>query len=264
MSIKEKMTAIADNIRSKTGKSEPLNLDGMASGVNEVYEKGKKTQYDAFWDKFQQNGQRTQYNYAFGGIGWTMDTFKPKYDIEAVNVGSMFYQTGITDLETALNNAGVKFDTSEVTNFPSTFYYSDITVIPELDCRGCANTASPFALTFRYSNDLVIIRKLILPSNGTQEFNNTFTDCSSLKQITIEGAIGRSISFASCSQLETLSLFSIIQHLKDYSEDADNKGKYTITLHDSSKALLARQGATSAFGMKTYDAYIADIGWNLA
>ena len=264
MSVKDKMTAIADNIRSKTGGTEALTLDDMANGVNEVYEKGKKTQYDAFWDEFQQNGQRTQYNYAFGGVGWTMDTFKPKYDIEAVNVGSMFYQTGITDLEAALNNEGVKFDTSKVTNFPSTFYYSKLEVIPELDCRNCANTASPFGLTFRFSSSLHTIRNIILPSNGTQEFNNTFTDCQLLKKITIEGVIGRSISFASCSQLETKSLFSIIQHLKDYSEDADNKGKYTITLHDSSKALLARQGATSAFGGKTYDAYIADIGWNLA
>lgn len=37
MSVKEKMTAIADAIRGKTGKTEKLTLDAMASGVNEVY-----------------------------------------------------------------------------------------------------------------------------------------------------------------------------------------------------------------------------------
>ena len=192
-----------------------------------------------------------------------MDTFKPKYNIIPANVGSMFYQSGITDLEAALNNAGVRFDASNVTNFQNMFYYSDLTVIPELDCRGCANTASPFVSMFNYS-DIHTIRKLILPSNGIQEFSNTFSNCKSLQKITIEGVIGRNISFASCSKLETRSLFSIIQHLKDYSEDTTNKGKYTLTLNDSSKALLARQGATSVFDGKTYDAYIADIGWNLA
>lgn len=40
MSVNEKMTAIASAIRSKTGKTEVLTLDGMASGIGEVYNKG--------------------------------------------------------------------------------------------------------------------------------------------------------------------------------------------------------------------------------
>ena len=40
MSVNEKMTAIADAIRSKIGGTEPLTLDGMANGVPAVYEKG--------------------------------------------------------------------------------------------------------------------------------------------------------------------------------------------------------------------------------
>lgn len=38
--VNEKMTAIADNIRDKTGGTDPLTLDDMASGINEVYETG--------------------------------------------------------------------------------------------------------------------------------------------------------------------------------------------------------------------------------
>ena len=41
MSVNEKMTAIADAIREKTGKAETLNLDEMAVGVGEVYEAGR-------------------------------------------------------------------------------------------------------------------------------------------------------------------------------------------------------------------------------
>jgi hypothetical protein len=40
MSLNSKMTAIADNIRSITGKTEKLNLDEMALSINEVYDIG--------------------------------------------------------------------------------------------------------------------------------------------------------------------------------------------------------------------------------
>lgn len=42
MSVNEKMTAIADAIRDKTGGTEPLGLDDMAVGVGDVYEAGKQ------------------------------------------------------------------------------------------------------------------------------------------------------------------------------------------------------------------------------
>ena len=260
MSVNEKMTAIADAIRDKTDGTEALTLENMASGVNEVFDAGKKSEYDSFWDKFQINGGRLQYNYAFGGIGWTMDTFKPKYDIRANNLGSMFYQTGITDLEMALYNAGVRLDTSGASNFPSTFYYSDLTVIPELDCRGCANTASPFGLTFRFSSNLLTIRKLILPSNGAQQFNNTFTDCAKLQNIVIEGVIGQNISFSSCP-LTVESMRSIITHLKDYS-GTTNEFANTVTFKKDCITSLEAEGATSPNGNK-WTEYIDDLKWNL-
>lgn len=46
MGINEKMTAIADNIRSKTGERKALTLDDMASGINDVFEAGKKSVVD--------------------------------------------------------------------------------------------------------------------------------------------------------------------------------------------------------------------------
>ena len=46
MSVYEKMTAIADKIRAKTGTTEKLNLDQMAEGVDGVYEAGKSSMID--------------------------------------------------------------------------------------------------------------------------------------------------------------------------------------------------------------------------
>ena len=62
MSIAEKLTTIAEN-------------------EQKVYEAGKKSQYDEFWDTYQTNGQRTNYTYAFSGLGWTDNLYKPKYPI---------------------------------------------------------------------------------------------------------------------------------------------------------------------------------------
>lgn len=45
-----------------------------------VYEAGKKAEYDAFWDSYQNNGNRKNYRGAFG-VGFTPETFKPKYPI---------------------------------------------------------------------------------------------------------------------------------------------------------------------------------------
>ena len=38
--VKEKMTAIADEIRDKTGKTEKLTLDDIKASISQVYEKG--------------------------------------------------------------------------------------------------------------------------------------------------------------------------------------------------------------------------------
>lgn len=46
MSVDSKMTAIADNIRDKTGGTEPLSLDEMAESIDEVYEAGQKSMVD--------------------------------------------------------------------------------------------------------------------------------------------------------------------------------------------------------------------------
>ena len=45
MSVNAKMTAIADAIREKTGKTEALGLDAMAASVGEVYEAGQLAEH---------------------------------------------------------------------------------------------------------------------------------------------------------------------------------------------------------------------------
>ena len=70
MSIAEKLAKIAENEQA-------------------VFEAGVKSEYDRFWDVYQENGNMTYYAYAFAGVGWTQSVFKPKYNIEPVTPTSV-------------------------------------------------------------------------------------------------------------------------------------------------------------------------------
>ncbi len=52
MSVNEKMTAIADAIREKTGGAEPLTLDGMALAIPSVYGAGETAKESEWAKKF--------------------------------------------------------------------------------------------------------------------------------------------------------------------------------------------------------------------
>lgn len=69
-----------------------------ASKVDDVYEAGRKSQYDEFWDAYQENGNRTDYRYAFAGFGWQDESFKPKYPIIPINVYHMFAESKIKNV----------------------------------------------------------------------------------------------------------------------------------------------------------------------
>jgi hypothetical protein len=93
----------------------------------------------------------------------------------------------------------------------------------------------------------------------TTPFSLTFNRCDALQNITIEGVIGRSISFPH-SPLSVESMKSIITHLKDYS-GTDKEYTYTLTLSSTSKTALEAEGATSPNG-NTWLEYLDDIGWD--
>ena len=223
MSVNEKMTAIADAIRSKTGGTEPLGLDDMAASVGNVYEAGTKAEYDRFWDTFQQNGNRTSYACGFAGAGWKDVLFKPKYDIYPTDGYMMFRSTSITDLK----NLPVKLDFSKVTNAQYMFQWASVKYLGEVDIRALTNNPSSM---FAYTASLVTIDKLILKDDGTQRLDtNMFTSATGLTNITIEGVIGASLSFQWSKKLSKESITSIINALS-----ADKTG-LTVTFSTTAK-----------------------------
>ena len=249
--VNEKMTAIADAIREKTGETEPLTLDDMATDIPKVYDAGKKAQNDGFYEKFVQYGKGHR---RFAGQGWNYYTFYPTKDISLNATGVFQYfswqldSDGVPNLDLAerLNECGVKLiDDNGVGD--STFNYAWVSRVPKLK----ASSSTSLIALYRGAQRLATIEGLELPEDNDFTFSNTFTECYALKDITIIGTIANSVSFSACSKLTSESVDSIIAALKILATD---DGAKTLTLHATVKANMN----------DTQMAVIQEKGWTLA
>ena len=224
-----------------------------STGYEHGYDHGFNEGYDEGWDEFfhlaQDYGNQIGYRYFFAGGGWTINTFKPIYDMQPIRAEGMFYMSRITgDLVEILNNLGVTLDFSRVPSMMNCFENSRFTRVGVIDCRN----ATRLDKTFARQPVLTTIDKLILKEDGSNALANTFFETYELRNITIEGKIGyRYTSFADCTQLTHDSLMSILNALYDYSE---SEKTYTLTL-----------GATNLAKLTAAEKAIAtQKGWSLA
>lgn len=206
----ESLTAVADAIREKTGETDAMGLEEMPARVDAVFEAGKKSGYDAFWDAAQDFGRRVTYVCGFAGHCWTDENYNPKYPI------------------TATDNANYLFWNSKLTDTKVDIY------LPV----GGSNNSNTFA-----SSALVTIRKLIVTENT--KFSNTFGGCSKLENITFEGVIGSDMTISAATKLTHASLMSILNALKDYSGSGTT---YTVTLGAENLAKLTDEEKMIAVG----------------
>jgi len=206
----ENLTAVADAIRAKTGETDVMGLEEMPAKVDAVFEAGKKSGYDAFWDAAQDFGRRVTYVCGFAGHCWTDENYNPKYPI------------------TATDNANYLFWNSKLTDTKVDIY------LPV----GGSNNSNTFA-----SSALVTIRKLIVTENT--KFSNTFGGCSKLENITFEGVIGSDMTISAATKLTHASLMSILNALKDYSGSGTT---YTVTLGAENLAKLTDEEKMIAVG----------------
>lgn len=256
--VNEKMTAIADNIRTKTGGTEALTLDAMAEGVNEVYDKGYDKGLVDLWDAMTFKGKRIRGERFFNRADFTEIEELPYPFTPTESCSRMFYDYD-----------GRKFPRPQYVDLSKLPTNTDIgnlaaycngggecTTFPDYGMPAMKNYNSTFVSSPGFET-IEVIR-----SAEDSNFEGTFGSCYNLKNITFEGVIGKSISF-SYSPLTVESMKNIILHLKNYADTA-NAGVYTLTLKDTCKTAMANLGAIPEFNNKTYDAYITDIGWNLA
>lgn len=238
MSVKEKMTAIADTIRSHTGGTEKLSLDDMpleienactaeyekgladgqaSGGYAEGVEAGKQAEQERFWDNYLNHESRYSYSYLFAGNGWNDDTFCPPEGtvitfagVVNKNADSMFIASKITDLQRICRERNITLDFSEATRFSQFLADSAITTFPVLDTRGATNLNNILYAPQR----LVTLEKLILKEDGSQTFNgNSFLLCGALENIIVEGKFGVSVDMHWSTKLTKASIESIMEAL---------------------------------------------------
>lgn len=148
----------------------------VAEDMPKVYEAGRKSEYDRFWDIIQKNGIKCNYNYAFCGSIWVDDIYNPKYDIVCTGAVNMFRQAEITD--------------------------SKVTV----DIRGANGTYMFFDCP-----KLRKIRKIIVNENNL--FTGCFQNNVNLEEIRFEGTIGNSLDLHWSTKLSMESLANILSCL---------------------------------------------------
>lgn len=249
-------TANADGtVDGVTSISPVMNIICEGVNISAKYYCVQDAEWHRFWDDYQKQGTLENYSNLFAGAGWTVKTFKPKYDINPKSSGSTNIFAGNLmkiDLAEHLDSLNIKLDLSQAINSYSTFQNACFTRLPLLDMRLC----TILSLSFANTNFLEIIDELIVNENCI--FTNTFMQCTALRFIKMSGKIGKSINFQWSGLLSVESAKSIILCLANLIDT--NPLTQTITFHDDVWAKLDAEGNTSPNG-NTWRDYIADIGW---
>lgn len=259
MSIAEKLLTIAENEQSiSNGINTEANLiaeiqsivdnlptvDDDDDSYDDGYEAGRTAEYDHFWDDFQQNGNRTNYDYAF--YRWSAENFKPKYPIKPTGGAATWFLNGskVTDRQYL-----DLIDFSQITSVSSPF---DNTIMPSFGVVDLSSVKANSTVTnlFRYNAVIHTIDKIVV--HDTIKYSQWFTNCKSLENVTFEGVIGQDgLNFSWSPLLTNASVQSVIDHLKQLPDGTT----YTITFHadvgekmtDAQKAQVTAKNWTLAY-----------------
>lgn len=222
----------------------------LKQDFDDVYEAGKKAEYDAFWDMFQNNGSRTTYTWTFGNAN-IVGELHPKYEIKPTGgIGQMcIYNYNLT----TFYNWG--FPTSGVTTCLSTFAGCN-NFLGFVDENGDVIKGKSFfgsdVTDYRYcfQNNYKIEYIFIDVTSNAQLYTGAFQQCLELKELKIIGEIKSSgFDVHWSTKLDLESLLGIINALEDKSGDtsgrswvctlgADNLAKLT----DAEKAIATEKG----------------------
>lgn len=240
--LKEYLSEIANAIRTKHHVTEKMNARDFATLILDIPSVSGPEFLDKesyFWDVYQDNGTRTNYNGAFAGTRWDETTFVPKYDIRPTDASNMFYGARkIKDLTTLIKNAGIVFDTSQCTSFLGMFTSADyISHIPTISTVSCTTIST----LFYWNGALITIEKIILKDDGSQKLTNFLVGLGSLQNVMIEGKIGDTVNISTSKNLTTKSIVSIIEALYEgssgktltLSQTAVNKMSFPVTSEQS-------------------------------
>jgi hypothetical protein len=204
-----------ENIGREQGLEEGKAIgytEGKTDGIAEGIEQGKKSQYDEFWDGFQNYGNRAEYAYAFSYTAW--ESVKPKYKIiptTAMGISCIFMSASkIKKIEAK------HFDFSQVprglyVNTGLNYSFASCIALEEIEDIGLP---SSFALTYTFAwcGALHTIARVRIDEDT--RITNAFDSLRQLKNLTIEDTIGQNgFNVQWSTKLSKASITSIINAL---------------------------------------------------
>ena len=181
-------------------------IDGSVDGIEEGRKEGREAAYNEFWQNAVPIPNAHNGVSAFAGRAWNENTFKPPNKITLTNnCNNCFYNSGVSDITPYVEFQGI-------TSFNSAFQYSTVTAIPPLNLSNVSWITNSFV-------DAKFLTSLELTVVETANFNAAFTNTIALTKLIIKGTIGKNGFNVQWSPLTHDSLMSIINALKDYSDD---------------------------------------------
>lgn len=154
-----------------TGKAEGY-LEGESAGYDKCtedmqdelqtrYSQGVDAGENGIMDAHLANGNRTDFDYAFYGIGWTDESFKPNHDMAPTKMNRTFFGSKITNLAKILRDRGVTLDLSKCPAASATFCLStsSITHFPSIP-RSIITNASLSCSVIKSAKSLKVLEGL--------------------------------------------------------------------------------------------------------
>ena len=178
-----------------------------------VYEKGKQTQFNNFWDRYLNEDVVTtnvSHMQKFSGIGWNDDTFYPTKDLK-VGYGYMWFMYNrVTNIKQRLIDCGVKLDFSNASDLGSFYEGCVSSEVPEIDLTNVSRSTGAQRL-FYECKKLITIDKI--RTKNTIAYGNDFIGCVALENLGWDGIIGKSIDIGDSTKLTTESIVNTFEHL---------------------------------------------------
>lgn len=188
--------AICDAVRERTGMKDTLRSGDLPQEILNISGGTADGFYDAFWDAYQNNGERINYYQRFVQDSWNDATFCPKYPITC--------QGGSTNGRSVFSNSRI----------------SQIGVPVII-------TGIPAQETFNRCIRLEVISQLVL--NGVTDCSGMFSGCSQLRELNVEGSIDVNFNLSAAEFLSDESVEKVLACLKDLTGQTTQ----TLTLHDA-------------------------------
>lgn len=204
----------------------------MKEDLDNVYEAGKAAggggddYYDTFWKDYTQDGARAEWHYAFYGLGWTDNTYRPDRAIRITSASTGVFSGA------KITSTRVPIVIATSGNCPNLFANNmTLRTIPMLDITD-----------YTYGN-----------------YGGWFSYTSGLVDITVAGYFISSVSFERSSKLSKASIQSIYSALS--SEAGMSANTITLSLVAVNKAFETSEGANDGSTSEEWSNLVSSTPW---